>query len=208
MSDGSTPVAVNIDPGEGEGGTVGITKLVTVAGGSLTRFEGERVGGRGLVSGKDETPVGGNDGISVSGKDEISVGGEDGVPVGGKDGVPVGGNDEISVSGKDEISVGGKDEISVGGKDERSATDRLGVDMGLDKGGREYGDVRNGMEVVVPVGVEVGKIVSSEEDNDGREKKLVELGIVMENENRVTGGDSEVDILDPDGETVELESEG
>lgn len=137
-------MAVNVDPGAGEGGTVEITKLVTVTGGSLTPLGGERVGegelapGRDEISvsgsdvvsgsGKDEISVGGNDEISVDGNDEISVGENEEMSVSGKDEVWVGGNDEISVSGKDGVWVGGNDEISVRGKDERSGVDTLSAD--------------------------------------------------------------------------------
>jgi hypothetical protein len=44
-SDGSTPVAVNVEPGTGEGGIVGIMRLVTVTVGSLTTLEGNGIGG-------------------------------------------------------------------------------------------------------------------------------------------------------------------
>jgi hypothetical protein len=210
-SDGSAPVAVNVDPGVEVGGTVETT--VTVTGGLLTTLGGERVGGGELASGRGEIPVGGRDVTSVSGKEEMSVDGEDvmsvsgkdvgsvsGKDVGsvsGKDEISVSGNELVSVSGKDVVRVGGNDEISVGGKDERSRMDRLGADGDtvLGEGGEVLKDVRDGMEMVVPVGVDVGKLVSSE--NDGREEDWVEPRVVMEG-----------DVLELDGGTVELESEG
>ena len=199
-------MAVNVDPGTGEGGIVEITKLVTVTGGLLTTLGGERVGGGELASGRDEISVMGNDVIlvgkkdrmSVSGKDVMPVGGKDVASVSGKDEMPVGGNEEVSVSGKDMVSVGGNDEISVRGKDERSRVDRLGADgdTELDEGSRDLKDVREGMEMVVPVGVDVRKLVSSEKDG-GREEDWVEPRTVMEG-----------DMLELDGGTVELEPEG
>ena len=208
-----------MDPGEGEGGIVESTKLVTVTGGLLTSLEGKKVGEGELVSGNDETSVGGSDEASVSGNDVISVGGNDEVSVSGKDEISVGGEVEVSVSGKDEMSVkgkdvmsvGGKDEILVSGRDERSVTDTLGVegDTELDKGGRDVKDVGKVVEMVVPVGVEVGETLPSEEEDDGIENEnWIELVIVMEDKGRVTESDSEDDTLELDGRIVEPESEG
>lgn len=190
-------MAVNVDPGEGEGEIIENSTVVTVTGGLLTSLEGGKVGG------SDETSVSGNDEISVSGSDEISVNGNDEISVGG--------NDEMSVSLKDGVLVGGKEETSVGGRDERSVVGGLGVDEDPepDKGGRDVKDVGKEVEMVVPVGVEAENIVSSEEEDSGRVKEnWVELEIVMEDEGSVTEGGVEDDMLESDGETLGLELEG
>lgn len=76
MSDGSNPVAVNVEPGVGEGGSVEITMVVTVDGGVLTSLEGKRVGESELVSGGwegEEEPGGLEDETMVGRKDVRSV---------------------------------------------------------------------------------------------------------------------------------------
>jgi len=84
-------------------------------------------------------------------------------------------------------------------KDERSGVDTLSADGDPepDEGSKDLKDVREGMEMVVPIGVDVGKLVSSEKDG-GREKEdWVKSRIVTEG-----------DRLELNGGTVELESEG
>lgn len=102
--DGSAPVRVNVEPGTGEGGTVEITRVVTVNVGSSVRLKGNSVGESELVSrgweGEGETRES-EDGVMVGGKDDLgSMVNELGVYEGGD----VGGRVE---GGRDVRDVGG-----------------------------------------------------------------------------------------------------
>ena len=194
-------MAVNVEPGTGEGGIVEIARLVTVTVGSLAMLGGSRVVGLELVSGGEEgeEESGGlGDEMVVGGKDEGSM--VDRPEVGGEE-------------GEDE-SGGLGDEIVVGGKDEGSTVKGLGMDEGGKVGGRvlveegwDVKDVRDGMETLV--GVDVGIIVSFVEGSEREEGGGVELGSVIGDSGRVTdeemlGGemeDTELELIDEDGVT-------
>ena len=68
-------MAVNVEPGTGEGGIVEIARFVTVTVGLLTTLGGIRVDGSELVSGgyEGEESEGLGDEIVVGGKDEGSI---------------------------------------------------------------------------------------------------------------------------------------
>ena len=194
-------MAVNVEPGTGEGGVVEITRLVTVTVGSLAMLGGSRVGGEELVSGGEEG-------------EEESRGLGDEMVVGGKDeGSMVVRPDVGGREGKEE-SEGLGDGIVVGGKDEGSTVKELGMDEGGNvcgrvraEEGRDVKDVREGMEILV--GVDVGIIVSFVEGSEREEGGGVELGFVIGDSGRVTdeemlGGEmenTELGPIDEDGAT-------
>lgn len=202
-------MAVNVEPGTGEGGIVEITRFVTVAVGSLAMLGGSKVGGLELMSGgaEGEEELGGlGDEIVVGGKDEGSM--VDRAEVGGEEG---------------EEELGGLgDETVVGGKDEGSTVKELGMDEGgnVDGGvrveeGRDVKDVREGLEILV--GVDVGIVVSFVEGSEREEGGGVELDSGRVTDEEMLGGemeDTELRLIDEDGaaeddiEDGALESDG
>ena len=184
------------------------------------------------VGGKDEggMSVGGKDegGISVGGKDEggMSVGGmeEGGMSVGGMEegGMSVGGMEEggTDEGGKENggMDEGGKENggMDEGGKDEGSMVDGSGVgeDTKLGERSRDVIGVREEMEMVVSVGVDVGKTVSIVEDG-GREEGGIELEVEVEDDGPSTGGeilgeieDSELELDTDEGRVTEGDLKG
>lgn len=194
-------MAVNVEPGTGEGGIVEITRLVTVTVGSLVMLGGNRVGGEELVSGGAEG-------------EEESGGLGDEIVVGGKDEGSMVDRPEVGGEGGEEESGGLGDKIAVGGKDEGSTVKELGMDEGGNvdggvrvEGGGDVKDMREGVEILV--GVDVGIIVSFVEGSDREEGGGVELGSVIGDSGRVTdeemlGGemeDTELRLIDEDSAT-------
>jgi hypothetical protein len=214
-------VAVNVEPGTGEGGKVETTRLVTVTVGSLTMLGGGRVCGEELVSGGEEG-------------EEESGGLGDKIVVGGKDEGSVVKRLDVAGEGVEEESGGLGDGVVVSGKDEESTVKEPGTDEGDGVSGRvrleesiDVKDVREGVEMLV--GVDVGIIVTFVEGCGREEGGRVELGFVIGDNGRVTEeemlgemedtelgsideggateGDIEDDVLELNRETVGLEIE-
>lgn len=100
---------VIVGPGEGEGGGVEVTRLVTVDGGLLTRLEGDRFGETELVSGGregEEMLFGGKDefGLTVS---ELGV--DEGGGVERMEGVEGGGDSKDVREDSEIVGVAGED---------------------------------------------------------------------------------------------------
>ena len=217
-------MAVNVEPGVGEGGIVETTKLVTVSVGFSTTLEGDKAGESELVSGgrEGEEESGGlENGVVVGGKDEGSVISELGVIEGGdiegrvlvREGMDVKEGGEMIVSlgvnvgeilsfveegGREEggREEGGREE---GGKEEGGKEEGGKEEGGKEEGGKEEGG-RDELGVVMEDGGGVINEVMVGEIED------TELEMVTD-EDDVTEDDSEDDTLELDEETTEVELE-
>jgi hypothetical protein len=177
--EGSAPVVVNVEPGVGEGGTVEITRLVTVCVGSLAGLESVGVGESELVTGGWEVK-------------EESGGLEDEMVGGGKDelgstvnklGVGEGGDAEEESEGLEGEMVRGEDD-ELG-----SMVNEPGVDVGV---------------IVLFVEEERLELGSVMEDDGVEDEDM--LGEIEDTElELITDEDTveEDDSLELDGDTVE-----
>ena len=202
-------MAVNVEPGVGEGGIVETTKLVTVSVGFSTTLEGDKAGESELVSGgrEGEEESGGlENGVVVGGKDEGSVISELGVIEGGdiegrvlvREGMDVKEGGEMIVS----LGVNVGEILSFveeGGREEGGREEGGKEEGGKEEGGKEEGG-RDELGVVMEDGGGVINEVMVGEIED------TELEMVTD-EDDVTEDDSEDDTLELDEETTEVELE-